>query len=99
MKSGAPGRIRTVDLVLRRHTLYPSELRAQSEIKSSWCDCITFCWGVAMEWRWDWREFRGSTDGLRCTLIKAVMKAGEEEGGEIWRKGRRGRSAAGAEKN
>ena len=33
--SGAPGRIRTVDLVLRRHTLYPSELRAQSEIRLS----------------------------------------------------------------
>ncbi len=27
-KNGAPGRIRTSDLVLRRHTLYPSELRA-----------------------------------------------------------------------
>jgi hypothetical protein len=25
---GAPGVIRTLDLVLRRHTLYPSELRA-----------------------------------------------------------------------
>ncbi len=53
MRSGAPGRIRTVDLVLRRHTLYPSELRAQAEIKSSWDDCITFCEGVAMEWSWE----------------------------------------------
>ena len=34
-KCGAPGRIRTVDLVLRRHTLYPSELRAQLEISLS----------------------------------------------------------------
>src|SRR5271168_1812039 len=51
IKDGAPGRIRTVDLVLRRHTLYPSELRAQSGINSSWVDCITFRWWVAMEWR------------------------------------------------
>src|SRR6202043_3648374 len=29
--SGAPGGVRTPDLVLRRHTLYPSELRAHSE--------------------------------------------------------------------
>ena len=28
-ENGAPGRIRTSDLVLRRHTLYPSELRAR----------------------------------------------------------------------
>jgi hypothetical protein len=28
--SGAPGEVRTPDLVLRRHTLYPSELRARS---------------------------------------------------------------------
>src|SRR4029077_4232170 len=28
-KNGAPGRIRTSDLVLRRHTLYPAELRAR----------------------------------------------------------------------
>ena len=27
-KYGAPGGVRTPDLVLRRHTLYPSELRA-----------------------------------------------------------------------
>jgi hypothetical protein len=30
-KAGAPGRIRTCDLWLRRPTLYPAELRAQSE--------------------------------------------------------------------
>ena len=29
VKSGAPGAIRTPDLVLRRHTLYPAELRAR----------------------------------------------------------------------
>src|ERR1700747_440784 len=29
VENGAPGRIRTSDLVLRRHTLYPSELRAR----------------------------------------------------------------------
>ena len=27
--SGAPGEIRTPDLVVRSHTLYPTELRAQ----------------------------------------------------------------------
>jgi hypothetical protein len=53
IKDGAPGRIRTVDLVLRRHTLYPSELRAQSEINSSSGDCITFGWWVAMNWGWE----------------------------------------------
>src|SRR5579862_6248921 len=31
LKNGAPGGVRTPDLVLRRHTLYPSELRAHSE--------------------------------------------------------------------
>jgi hypothetical protein len=30
---GAPGRIRTSDLVLRRHTLYPAELRAHATIR------------------------------------------------------------------
>src|SRR5579862_2855776 len=30
-KSGAPGQIRTGDLVLRRHTLYPPELRARRD--------------------------------------------------------------------
>lgn len=29
-KTGAPGEIRTPDLMLRRHSLYPSELRAHS---------------------------------------------------------------------
>ena len=28
-KSGAPGEIRTPDLMLRRHPLYPAELRAR----------------------------------------------------------------------
>ena len=28
--SGAPGEIRTPDLVVRSHTLYPAELRAHS---------------------------------------------------------------------
>ncbi len=35
MKNGAPGRIRTSDLVLRRHTLYPSELRARSDVRDA----------------------------------------------------------------
>ena len=35
MKNGAPGRIRTSDLVLRRHTLYPAELRARG-VHSDW---------------------------------------------------------------
>ncbi len=30
--SGAPGVIRTLDLVLRRHTLYPAELRARRAV-------------------------------------------------------------------
>jgi hypothetical protein len=30
-KSGAPGEIRTPDLMLRRHSLYPAELRAHWE--------------------------------------------------------------------
>ena len=29
-KNGAPGEIRTPDLMLRRHSLYPAELRARS---------------------------------------------------------------------
>jgi hypothetical protein len=29
--SGAPGRIRTCDLMLRRHVLYPAELRARRD--------------------------------------------------------------------
>lgn len=29
-KPGAPGEIRTPDLMLRRHSLYPAELRARS---------------------------------------------------------------------
>src|SRR5208283_1988571 len=29
-RSGAPGEIRTPDLMLRRHSLYPAELRARS---------------------------------------------------------------------
>ena len=29
-KDGAPGEIRTPDLMLRRHSLYPAELRARS---------------------------------------------------------------------
>jgi hypothetical protein len=29
LKSGAPGEIRTPDLLLRRQSLYPSELRAR----------------------------------------------------------------------
>ena len=36
--NGAPGRIRTCDLWLRRPTLYPTELRAQNPLRSvSWC--------------------------------------------------------------
>ena len=31
-KNGAPGVIRTLDLVLRRHTLYPAELRARCAV-------------------------------------------------------------------
>jgi hypothetical protein len=31
-RSGAPGVIRTLDLVLRRHTLYPAELRARRAV-------------------------------------------------------------------
>ena len=30
--NGAPGAIRTPDLVLRRHTLYPAELRARRAV-------------------------------------------------------------------
>src|ERR1700722_16340943 len=33
-KSGAPGEIRTPDLLLRRQSLYPSELRAHSSLFS-----------------------------------------------------------------
>jgi hypothetical protein len=31
LKSGAPGEIRTPDLLLRRQSLYPSELRAHNQ--------------------------------------------------------------------
>jgi hypothetical protein len=32
-KDGAPGEIRTPDLMLRRHSLYPAELRAHTLIR------------------------------------------------------------------
>ena len=34
LKSGAPGEIRTPDLLLRRQSLYPTELRAHSDTSS-----------------------------------------------------------------
>jgi integrase len=54
-KSGAPGGIRTPDLVLRRHTLYPSELRARmphfisrSAVNAAFRSYLAFC-GVAKQ--------------------------------------------------
>ena len=37
LKSGAPGEIRTPDLLLRRQSLYPAELRARSLILHEGC--------------------------------------------------------------
>ena len=36
LESGAPGEIRTPDPVLRRHVLYPSELRARGKVASNY---------------------------------------------------------------
>jgi hypothetical protein len=35
---GAPGEIRTPDLMLRRHSLYPAELRARTLIRIPYFD-------------------------------------------------------------
>ena len=35
-ESGAPGEIRTPDLLLRRQPLYPAELRAHGWLQSTW---------------------------------------------------------------
>jgi hypothetical protein len=61
-ENGAPGRIRTVDLVLRRHTLYPSELRAQSETSLS--STIVLRSVVRSQWIGVGRrpKFKGTTD-------------------------------------
>ncbi len=47
-KSGAPGEIRTPDLLLRRQSLYPSELRAPSSVYMGGLRCINvrICAGV-----------------------------------------------------
>ena len=40
-------------------------------------------------WGSDWREVKITTDEHRGTLIEAVMRASEEKGGKISRRGRR----------
>ena len=64
-RSGAPGRIRTVDLVLRRHTLYPSELRAQSEITVGRMIVLRSVVGSQWIGAGNRRKFKGTTDERR----------------------------------
>lgn len=56
---GAPGRIRTCDLRLRRPSLYPAELRARTTSDSR--RCVT--------------RMGGQLDGLRCPLAVELVDA------------------------
>ena len=49
-KDGTPERIRTSDLVFRKHPLYPTELREQINISCLLCGVYDFCLEALKKW-------------------------------------------------